>query len=117
MLFLFYEEKQQVGGLEDKMINIKYEETLESNDLKCPYCGEFMDDSWEIVKSDDRVEVECECGKKFWASEIVIRDFKGEADCELNGEQHQFEEATKDCMKCKVCGEFRLKETEEVQEE
>lgn len=94
------------------VINIEYEETLESADLKCPYCGEFMIDSGEIVESDDSVEVECDCGKKFWGSEIVIRDFKARADCELNGETHQFDKVTANCMKCKVCGKFRLNETQ-----
>ena len=42
-------------------IGIEYEETLESEDIKCPYCGEFMSDSWEIVRSDRLKEQISEC--------------------------------------------------------
>jgi len=91
---------------------VKYEETLESQDLKCPYCGEMIGDSWELNFNDDAVEIECDCGKKFWGSEIVIRDFKGTADCELNNEKHEFEEVTNDCLKCKICGKYELKSKE-----
>ena len=92
------------------MITVKYEETLESQDLKCPYCGDFIGDSWEFVTSEDSIEIECDCGKKFWGSEIVIRDFKGTADCGLNNREHEFEDVSSDCLKCKICGDFKLKE-------
>ena len=92
-------------------INVEYEGNLERSDLKCPYCDEFQSDSWEINFNDDRIEIECcECGKKFWGTEIVTRDFKSEADCELNKEEHKFEISGEGWLKCKVCGEIKLKE-------
>jgi len=93
------------------MINTKHEETLEGNDLQCPYCLNWISDSWELVKEDDRVEIDCDCGKKFWGSEQVIRNFKGEADCELNNEEHLFEKNHTGHWNCKICGLFQSDET------
>jgi len=89
------------------MTEIDY--TYESVDLKCPYCGEFQSDSWEIDFNDNRVKIECDCGKKFWGSEHITRNYEGNPDCELNGEEHDFEEFSNRTLKCKKCGVIKLK--------
>ena len=91
------------------MITEKYESTFEGKDLKCPYCGEFYSDSWEIDFNDDAIEIECDCGKKFYGSESIIRNYKAEADCELNKENHNFVDTLNGCEKCSICGRIEVK--------
>lgn len=88
------------------MIEIK--ETYESEDLQCPYCKEFISDSWEYNFDDDSLEIECDCGKKFYGSESIIRNYIGKANCELNGTKHNYQKV-KDYsfVECKTCGDSK----------
>ena len=91
------------------MIQEKYESTYESENIKCPYCGKFISDSWEYNFNDDSIEIECSnCDKKFLAGESVIRNYTGKADCELNNEKHEFVKQ-EGYFKCKICGEIKSK--------
>ena len=89
------------------MIDPKYDLTIEDDCLKCPYCGEEDTGAWEIDFNDDKVEIECDCGKKFWGEKCVKTDYRGQADCGLNGEEHDLEPTGhKGQSKCKTCGEY-----------
>lgn len=90
------------------MIIVKYDGTIESHCLKCPYCSHEDSDAWEtLTNDDDRYEIECECGKKFWGEKCVKVDYRGEADCELNNEKHDLEPTgNKGQSKCKTCGQY-----------
>ncbi len=91
------------------MIQEKYEDTYESENIKCPYCGCFISDSWKYDFNDDTIECECpECDKKFWAGESVIRTYTGKADCKLNKKRHQFVKQ-KGYFKCEICGMIKSK--------
>ncbi len=89
------------------MINVKYDSTYESACLKCPYCGQENGDAWEIEFDDGQIEIECDCGKKFWGSESRIINYEGQADCELNGGKHDLEPTGNEGQfKCKICGQY-----------
>lgn len=90
-----------------KMINPEYDSTYESDCLKCPYCEQEDKDAWEINFNDDKVEIECDCGKKFWGEMVQMISYRGEADCELNGNKHALESTgNKGQSKCKICGQY-----------
>ena len=90
------------------MIRPKFEETLEDMDLMCPYCNESIGDSWEYNFDDDSIEIECDCGKKFYGSVIETRSYKGRADCVLNGEKHDFKNLKGyNLKKCEICGDIK----------
>ena len=89
------------------MINVKYDRTIESDCLKCPYCDSENSDTWEIDFNDDKIEIECDCGKKFWGERCTMITYRGEADCELNKEKHDLEPTSnKGQFECKICGEY-----------
>lgn len=102
------------------MVESEYDETCESDWLKCPYCGQEDQDAWEINFNDDKIEIECDCGKKFWGSSSTVINYKGEADCELNGDSHKLEPTNnKGQFVCRICGQYKydndaLSEKEEV---
>ena len=99
------------------MIDVKYDLTIEGNGLKCPYCDSIDTDAWEINFNDDKIEIECDCGKKFWGEKCVMIDYRGEADCELNNEKHDLEPTgNKGQYKCKVCGQHTYDEDLEIAE-
>jgi DNA-directed RNA polymerase subunit RPC12/RpoP len=55
------------------------ETTYESENVKCPYCGEFQGDSWELGDGGEGCgEMECgSCEKEFaWAREFMVT-YKG----------------------------------------
>lgn len=89
-------------------MNEEFEDTYEDDDFKCPYCGEVHSDSWEIGEEGDSVEIECDCGKKYYGELVISRHYKGKADCELNKEEHKLEDIGS-CLKCSICGEIKLK--------
>ena len=101
------------------MIIVKHDRTIESHCLKCPYCGNEDQDAWETLdKDDDKYEIECEsCGKKFWGEKCVMIDYRGEADCELNGEEHDLEPTkNKGQQECKTCGQY-VHDMDKIQED
>ena len=72
--------------------------------IKCPYCDkEYRDDDYEVSrKIDDKVELECDCGKNFYAESRIV--FNTYAACELNGQEHDLEEThIPDFFQCKNC--------------
>ena len=89
------------------MINEEFNMTIENDGLKCPYCGLEDNDAWEINFNDDKIEIDCDCGKAFWGTTVITTDYRGEADCELNKEKHDLESTGNEGQfKCKVCGQF-----------
>jgi len=89
------------------MINPEYDSTYESDCLKCPYCGQENNDAWEINFNDNKIEIECDCGKKFWGSKSTIINYSGEADCKLNGGTHDLiPTSNKGQFECEICGQY-----------
>jgi len=81
--------------------------TINSDCLECPYCGSKDEDAWEIDFNDDQVEIECDCGKKFWGTKCVQIDYRGDSDCELNNEKHVLEPTdNKGQFRCKNCNQY-----------
>ncbi len=85
----------------------EFDNTIEMDCLKCPYCGLENTDAWEINFNDDKIEIDCECGKKFWGERVVTVDYRGNADCKLNNQEHNLvSTGLKSQFKCKICGEY-----------
>jgi len=90
-----------------KIISEEYNSTWESDCLKCPYCGNENSDAWEIDFDDDKIEIDCDCGKKFYGLKHVSINYEGEADCELNGGEHKLESTGNEGQyKCNICGKY-----------
>jgi len=80
-------------------------DTQYTNELVCPYCGHEFSDSWE---REDRGEFECyECDKNFSFDTDVTRLYSSERDCQLNGQEHEWEDTRElsrgTWQKCKNC--------------
>lgn len=95
------------------MINPEFDYTWESDGLKCPYCGQKNTDAWEIDFDDDKLEIECDCGKTFWGTRNTTINYEGKADCELNEQKHDLEPThNKGQFECKICGQYIYKKKE-----
>jgi len=86
----------------------KYEETVDSCNRICPYCGY----SYQVEDySENPYEEECDgCGKKYYAYETFSVDSFAKPDCELNGEKHKWEPLKITVGYhdfCSICGECR----------
>lgn len=68
-----------------------YEETMDSCNRICPYCGCSYQVESEDYSEDTREE-ECEeCGKKYHSSDMFSVDHFARPDCVLNGDDHKWE--------------------------
>lgn len=86
----------------------KYEENL-NDEITCPYCGDRFEDSWDTIAGDGETAViDCDCGKKFTATCVLSIDYWGHPDCELNGDEHDYEmihfDSGKSANFCEICG-------------
>ena len=101
----------------------QFEERFYENQIICPYCGEENEDSWEFGDSED--EQECyECGKYFSWERHTSVSYTSKADCELNGEQHNYNEdpdfvSDKDGKSwyCTICGMMKFEPSEAFKKE
>lgn len=68
----------------------KFSNTRDYNYIICPYCGwKYKPESKDY--SEDRIVEKCEeCEKKFYSHQVTVISHHGEADCELNGEEHDW---------------------------
>jgi hypothetical protein len=84
------------------------EETYESDEVTCPYCGLKQSESYELDE-DSQQEILCDCGKKYWGERVTITNYKGMPDCELNNQKHKLEEVKghPTIMKCKICNKYK----------
>lgn len=78
---------------------------IDGNDVLCPYCqsvcGDHDDFEGYDIWDEEGIDFECqECGKKFEARRTVTVDYRTEADCKKNGEEH--EAGKYHCTKCDV---------------
>jgi hypothetical protein len=68
-----------------------YEETMDSTNRICPYCGSSYQVEPEDYSEDARTE-ECEeCGKAYIAYDVFSVYHCAVPDCELNGQTHKWE--------------------------
>ncbi len=68
---------------------IEHEHT---DEIVCPYCGYKFSDSYEWEAHEHERTIECHsCEKKFNATATISVSYSTHKDCELNGEQHDFE--------------------------
>lgn len=92
----------------------KFQADRDDSVVRCPYCKyDYQPESEDY--SEDTREDECsECGKKFWLHQVFTVDHCVNPDCELNGEQHQWDtvsESHADYESCGVCDKWRKKPT------
>lgn len=89
----------------------EFDDHYDDNDSICPYCGDRYQVESEDYSEDERVE-ECDnCGKKYFLCQIFSIDHHTRPDCEINGDEHQFQfEQTKNggAYFCKVCGKCKI---------
>ena len=89
----------------------EYDDQIDDNDSICPYCEERYQVECEDYSEDDQI-IEChQCGKKYHLCQSFTVNHCTSPDCELNGEEHQFERV--ECTNgpadfCKTCGKCRL---------
>jgi hypothetical protein len=85
------------------------------DEITCPYCGYKHEDSWECSNSGT---FDCDkCDKTFSYERIITIDYYSEADCKLNGEEHDLYEVQKlfddippIYFKCKKCDYSAVKQ-------
>lgn len=86
------------------------EKTLDDSNRICPYCGAAYQPEHEDFSEDNRIE-ECEgCKKRYHAYDSFSVTHYATPDCELNGEQHEWEPMPTSrgrthpfCAKCDKC--------------
>lgn len=73
------------------MFESKYEDQCDDSNSICPYCKESFQAESEDYDEDQRI-IKCEgCGMKYYLCQRFSVDHHTTPDCELNGEDHQFE--------------------------
>jgi transposase-like protein len=91
----------------------KYTEEQDSEKAICPYCGNKHHVEAESYDASAQEE-ECDnCGKKYWLQQEFDITHNTAPDCELNGEEHQYELMTFrtgfSAHFCSECGKVRPK--------
>lgn len=89
-------------------MKIKFRETHEIHgEITCPYCKYNWEDSQETLpdETEGQTLVCPDCEKKFAADMCITIDYRTSKDCELNGELHEYKQATFNdnfnvCIKC-----------------
>ena len=92
----------------------KYSNTINNDKVECPYCGYSYQREGEDISEDEREE-ECEeCGKKYQTHDSFTVYHHAAPDCELNGEQHDYQPASLGngkthpfCTVCEKCQPHR----------
>lgn len=73
---------------------------------QCPYCEKFIPHYKLPKKKIGRFEIQCEhCSKKFMLFAHIVFSFN--KSCELNGEQHEWQENQGCNVWCKNCDEIK----------
>ena len=67
------------------------EQTCDDSNRECPYCGHSYQPESEDYSNDTREEECSECGKKYIAHDSFSVTHYATPDCELNGEQHDWQ--------------------------
>ena len=89
----------------------KYDYQVDDNNAICPYCyAKYQVESEDY--DEDSHEDECgECGKKYRLAQHFSVTHHTYPDCELNGEQHQFERiqlsSGREADFCTICNKCR----------
>ena len=88
-------------------MNFQYH--IHESSIKCPYCDcECHNDDYTI--DQDQSEFECDsCGKTFWAEMNFV--YSTYSDCELNGKEHDYEQASEThptLYSCKNCYQYKV---------
>ncbi|MCK5613690.1 hypothetical protein KAR91_68125 [Candidatus Pacearchaeota archaeon] len=69
----------------------KFEDTMNNYDVECPYCHYTYYPEGEENDEERRIE-ECQnCDKRFYRHDEITVDHHTSPDCELNGEQHDYQ--------------------------
>lgn len=93
------------------MFESKYEDQCHDTDAICPYCkGGYQVENEDY--SEDVQEIECEeCGMKYYLHQSYSVEHNTSPDCELNGEEHQYERVKlsngRETSFCTVCYKCR----------
>lgn len=85
-------------------------QTYDTTNRECPYCGESHQPESADYSEDDRTEECGGCGKMYHACDSFTVTHYATPDCELNGEQHEWEARSLGggrthpfCLKCDKC--------------
>ena len=89
----------------------KYKDTSDDCMMICPYCQHSYQVETEDYSEDDRVEECQECGKKYNCRQSFSVSNMASADCELNGELHEWRASStnKEFEHCETCEACRRK--------
>lgn len=63
----------------------QFEETVDSDNIECPYCGYSYQPECESYDEDESVDDCGNCGKKFYSRQSFTVDHHARPDCELTG--------------------------------
>lgn len=83
-----------------------------TDEIVCPYCGREQSDSWEYHLNDgDEIDIECDCGKTFFATANVSISYSTSKACKENSQEHEWEPVNgrDDARKCKICDKYQFK--------
>ena len=69
----------------------QFTEQSSSQMVECPYCGSHYQPESEDFSEDQRDEECGECGKKYYLSQSISITHHAKPDCELNGDQHDYQ--------------------------
>jgi hypothetical protein len=96
--------------MRDEFFEAKAQSQMDDANVICPYCKYTYQPEAEDYSEDSR-EQECsECSKKFHLYQSFSVSHHTKPDCELNGEQHDWDlvsEHTKDWQSCGNCNRWR----------
>jgi len=96
--------------MRDEFHEAQFRSSSDDDLVICPYCKHSYQPEAEDYSEDTR-EQECgECEKKFWLHQEITVSHCVKPDCELNGEQHQWDfvdSKRRDYQSCDVCDKWR----------
>ena len=96
--------------MRDEFFEAQAKHLSDDANVICPYCKyEYQPEAEDY--SEDTREEEChKCGKKFWVWQAFSVDHHSKPDCELNGEQHEWDAVSArkpDWQSCGKCDKWR----------
>ena len=96
--------------MRDEFFEAKHKHESSDANVICPYCKHEYQPEAEDYSEDTREEECSQCGKKYHVWQVFSVDHHAKPDCELNGEQHQWDIVSKrrpDYQSCGVCNKWR----------
>ena len=90
----------------------KYDETFDSTEMECPYCGSKHQPEAEDWDEDESVEGCEDCGNSYHVHQSFDVTHHARPDCEINGKAHKYEPHQFDdghvSWFCSECGDCQI---------